>query len=141
GLGLLSASALVITGCAGNAEPETPSDDGGDKPAAADLTFKLGSLLPETGSLAFLGAPMLAGVELAVSQVNEADAGITIDLSSADEGDTDTKAYETSIETLKSEGITALVGAASSSVTKLIIDGNIGAGIVTVSPSNTSADF
>lgn len=140
GLGLLSASALVITGCAGNAEPESPADDG-EAPAAVDLTFKLGALLPETGSLAFLGAPMLAGVELAVSEVNEADAGVTIDLASADEGDTDTKAYETSIETLKSEGITALVGAASSSVTKLIIDGNIGAGIVTVSPSNTSADF
>lgn len=141
GIALTSVSALVITGCAGNTPDASPSDDGGDKPAAVDLTLKLGSLLPETGSLAFLGAPMEAGVELAVSQVNDADAGVTIDLSSADEGDTDTKAYETSIETLKSEGITALVGAASSSVTKLIIDGNIGAGIVTVSPSNTSADF
>ena len=34
-----------------------------------------------------------------------------------------------------------MVGAASSSVTKLILDGNAGAGIVTVSPSNTSAEF
>jgi branched-chain amino acid transport system substrate-binding protein len=141
GVALVSASALVMAGCAGSSDAKPSDGNTGDKPAAADLTLKLGSLLPETGTLAFLGAPMEAGVALAVDQVNKADAGVTIDLSQADEGDTDTKAYETSIEKLKSEGITALVGAASSSVTKLIIDGNIGAGILTVSPSNTSADF
>ncbi|WP_087130468.1 ABC transporter substrate-binding protein [Microbacterium esteraromaticum] len=138
---MISASALVISGCSSTPD-STPSDKpGGDKPAAVDLTLKLGSLLPVTGQLAFLGAPMEAGVQLAVSQINEADAGITIDLSQADEGDLDNKAYETSIAKLQSSGITAMVGAASSGVSKLILDGNVGAGIVTVSPSNTSADF
>src|SRR5690606_39653347 len=94
---------------------EEPTD-GGDKPAAVDLTLKLGSLLPVTGQLAFLGAPMEAGVQLAVSQINEADAGVTVDLSQADEGDLDNKAYETSVAKLQSSGITAMVGAASSSV-------------------------
>ncbi len=140
GIALVSATALIIAGCAGTPAAEEPTT-GGDKPAAVDVTLKLGSLLPKTGSLAFLGAPMEAGVQLAVSQVNEAKAGVTIELSQEDEGDTDTKAYETSIEKLRSGGVTALVGAASSSVTKLILDGNVGAGMVTVSPSNTSADF
>src|SRR5690606_12123256 len=72
---------------------------------------------------------------------NEADAGIQVELTTADEGDLDNKAYETSITTLQSAGITAMIGAASSSVTKLILDGNAGSGILTVSPSNTSADF
>ncbi|MGN7977287.1 ABC transporter substrate-binding protein [Microbacterium sp. 22195] len=139
GIALISASALVISGCASTPASEKPTD-GGKKPAA-DLTLKLGSLLPETGSLAFLGAPMEAGVQLAVDRVNEAKAGVTITLSTGDEGDTDTKAYETSITKLQSEGITAMIGAASSSVTKLILDGNVGAGILTVSPSNTSPDF
>src|SRR5690606_2247905 len=101
----------------------------------------LGSLLPSTGTLAFLGAPMEAVGQLAVSQVNEADAGIQIELTSGDEGDLDYKAYETSMTNLQSAGITAMVGAASSSVSKLILDGNAGAGILMVSPSNTSADF
>lgn len=142
GLALASASALVIAGCS-STPAETPTDNGGgeDKPAAVDLTLKLGSLLPTTGQLAFLGAPMEAGVQLAVSQINEADAGVTIELSQADEGDLDNKAYETSISKLQSAGITAMVGAASSSVSKLILDGNVGSGILTVSPSNTSADF
>lgn len=139
GIALLSASAIVLAGCAGTPE-STPSEGGGDKPAA-DLTLKLGSLLPATGSLSFLGAPMEAGVQLAVNQINEADAGVTIDLTTADEGDLDNKAYETSITNLQNADITAMVGAASSSVTKLILDGNAGAGILTVSPSNTSPDF
>ena len=142
GIALASASALVITGCA-SSTPEAETDEGTntERPADVDLTLKLGSLLPSTGTLSFLGAPMEAGVQLAVSQINEADTGIQVELTSEDEGDLDNKAYETSITNLQSAGITAMVGAASSSVTKLILDGNAGSGIVTVSPSNTSAEF
>ncbi|MCS3841808.1 MULTISPECIES: ABC transporter substrate-binding protein [unclassified Microbacterium] len=140
GIALVGASALVITGCSTPA-PESAEEPGGDRPAEVDLTLQLGSLLPSTGSLSFLGAPMEAGVQLAVSEINEAGAGITVELTTADEGDLDNKAYETSITNLQSAGITAMVGAASSSVTKLILDGNAGSGILTVSPSNTSADF
>ena len=140
-LALASASALVITGCANTSEPESNDDTNTERPADVDLTLQLGSLLPSTGTLAFLGAPMESGVQLAVSQINEADAGITVELTSDDEGDLDNKAYETSITNLQSAGVTAMVGAASSSVSKLILDGNAGSGILTVSPSNTSAEF
>ncbi|MCK2035943.1 ABC transporter substrate-binding protein [Microbacterium sp. SSW1-49] len=137
GIALLSASAVVVAGCS-----STPSDGGTDsgKPAA-DLTLKLGSLLPQTGSLAFLGPPMESGVGLAVQEVNEAKAGITIDLTAEDEGDTDTKAYETSITKLQGAGVSAIVGAAASGVSKLILDGNVSAGILQISASNTSPDF
>ncbi|MGV2982202.1 ABC transporter substrate-binding protein [Microbacterium sp. AGC85] len=141
GIALVGASALVITGCSTPAPESTEDTGGGDRPADVDLTLQLGSLLPSTGSLSFLGAPMEAGVQLAVSEINEAGAGITVELTSEDEGDLDNKAYETSITNLQSAGVTAMVGAASSSVTKLILDGNAGSGILTVSPSNTSADF
>ncbi|GGD74839.1 ABC transporter substrate-binding protein [Microbacterium murale] len=141
GIALVGASALVITGCSTPAPEATEDTGGGDRPAEVDLTLQLGSLLPSTGSLSFLGAPMEAGVQLAVSEINEAAAGITVELTSEDEGDLDNKAYETSITNLQSAGVTAMVGAASSSVTKLILDGNAGSGIFTVSPSNTSADF
>ena len=134
GIALISASAIVIAGCS-----STPSSESGgsDKPAA-DLTLKLGSLLPQTGSLAFLGPPMESGVGLAVQEVNEAAAGVTIDLTAEDEGDTDTKAYETSITKLQGAGVSAIVGAAASGVSKLILDGNVSAGILQISASNTS---
>lgn len=137
GIALISASAIVIAGCS-----STPSSESGgsDKPAA-DLTLKLGSLLPQTGSLAFLGPPMESGVGLAVQEVNDAAAGVTIDLTAEDEGDTDTKAYETSITKLQGAGVSAIVGAAASGVSKLILDGNVSAGILQISASNTSPDF
>jgi branched-chain amino acid transport system substrate-binding protein len=138
GIALVSASALVMSGCA-SSTPSDSGDDGG-KPAA-DLTLKLGSLLPQTGSLAFLGPPMESGVGLAVQEINEAKAGITIDLTAEDEGDTDTKAYETSITKLQGAGVSAIVGAAASGVSKLILDGNVAAGILQISASNTSPDF
>lgn len=136
---MISASALVIAGCS-STPSENPSGDDGGKPAA-DLTLKLGSLLPQTGSLAFLGPPMESGVGLAVKEINEADAGVTIELTAEDEGDTDTKAYETSITKLQGAGVTAMVGAAASGVSRLILDGNVSAGILQISASNTGPDF
>ena len=134
---LVSVSALVIAGCS-----STSSDSSGDGDTpAADLTLKLGSLLPQTGSLAFLGPPMESGVGLAVEEINEADAGITIELTAEDEGDTDTKAYETSITKLQGADVSAIIGAAASGVSKLILDGNVSAGILQISASNTSPDF
>ncbi|MFS0852813.1 ABC transporter substrate-binding protein [Microbacterium sp. 179-I 3D4 NHS] len=138
GIALLSASAIVVAGC--TSTPSEDSDGGGEQPAA-DLTLKLGSLLPQTGSLAFLGPPMESGSGLAVQEINEADAGITIDLTAEDEGDTDTKAYETSITKLQGAGVSAIVGAAASGVSKLILDGNVSSGILQISASNTSPDF
>lgn len=143
------ASALILAGCTAGgttgAGSEPSSSSGADASTDAgpreDLTLKLGALLPKTGSLAFLGPPMYAGFGLAVKEVNDAKAGITLDVTEADEGDLDTKAYETGISTLRSAGVTAMVGAASSSVSKLILDGNVSAGIMQISPSNTSPDF
>lgn len=139
GVALISATALVIAGCAGS--PNTSPSEGGGGESGAEMTLKLGSLLPQTGSLAFLGPPMEAGVGLAVQEINEAAAGITVEMLSEDEGDADTKAYETSITKLQNAGVSGIVGAAASGVSKLILDGNINAGIITISPSNTSPDF
>jgi len=139
GIALVSATALVIAGCASTPAAEKPTT-GGDKPAA-NVMLKMGSLLPSTGTLAFLDPPMEAGVQLAVKHVNDADLGVKIELSKGDEGDLDNKAYETSMAKLQSEDITTLVGAASSGVTKLIVDGNTSAGILAISPSNTGVAF
>src|SRR5689334_5138145 len=134
GVALLSATSLVLAACSSN----TPSsDEGASSPttqagSSGPLTLELGSLLPQTGSLAFLDAPMEGGVGLAVQEINEANAGITVNYTATDEGDTDTKAFETSIERIRSAGITAMVGAASSGVSKIILDGNIAAGMLTV---------
>jgi len=171
GFALIGAGALVLAGCSSDPGTSNGDDNGngnGNEPsgftfpidcdAAApkaytpeysssstgpgtDLVYKLGTALPVTGNLAFLGPPEIAGTEFAAAEVNAAGKGITIDLLQGDSGDTDNKAYETEIPRLLAEGATAIVGAASSGVSLQFIDQVIGAGAIQFSPANTSAAF
>lgn len=136
-IAIAAVSAVLLAGCAGGGAAEPTKSDA----PAEDLTLKIGSVLPQTGSLAFLGPPEEAGVLLAVNEVNEAAKGITIDFTPGDSGDADNKAFETTVPKLQNAGVSAMIGAAASGVTKLFLDSNVAAGIITFSPANTSPDF
>lgn len=138
GIAVAGVSALVLSGCAGANTGGTTTNAPSDTEA---LTLKIGTVLPQTGTLAFLGPPEEAGVGLAVKEINDAKKGITIDLTTGDSGDTDNKAFETTVPKLQNAGVSAMIGAASSGVTKLFLDSNVSAGIITFSPANTSPDF
>jgi branched-chain amino acid transport system substrate-binding protein len=136
GIAIVGASALVLSGCA------APAEDGGSSSGPAqDLSLKLGTALPVTGNLAFLGPPEIAGGEYAASEINAADLGIQIELVQGDSGDLDNKAYETEIPRLLGEDVKAILGAASSGVSLQFIDQVTGAGVIQFSPANTSAAF
>jgi branched-chain amino acid transport system substrate-binding protein len=128
---LLATSALVLSGCAA----------GGSGGPVGDLTLKIGTALPQTGNLAFLGPPEEAGVALAVKDVNDAAKGVTIEVTWGDSGDTDNKAYETEIPRLLDAGVSAILGAASSGTSLQFIDDVTGAGVIQFSPANTSAEL
>ena len=125
----LAAAALVLSGCA--------ATDGGN--AGGELSLKIGTALPQTGNLAFLGPPEEAGVALAIKEINEADKGIQVSVEWGDSGDTDNKAYETEIPRLLNAGVKAIIGAASSGTSLQFIDQVVGAGVIQFSPANTSA--
>jgi branched-chain amino acid transport system substrate-binding protein len=126
----LAAAALVLSGCAA-------TGDGGA--AGGELTLKIGTALPQTGNLAFLGPPEEAGVALAIKEINEADKGVQVEVTWGDSGDTDNKAYETEIPRLLNAGVNAIIGAASSGTSLQFIDQVVGAGVIQFSPANTSA--
>ncbi len=130
GIAILAASALVLSGCAAaEPRPEFPN-------------LRIGTALPVTGNLAFLGPPEIAGVMLAVADINAADAGIQIEVVYGDSGDPDNKAYETEIPRLLSQGISAVVGAAASGVSMQFIDQLVfEAEVIHYSPANTSPAF
>ncbi|MDH6237969.1 ABC transporter substrate-binding protein [Cryobacterium sp. CG_9.6] len=149
GIAMVGVSALMLTGCASGAST-TPTDtattaESGDaktvEAGTRDLTLKIGTLLPQSGGLAFLGPPEEAGVQLAVNDINDSDLGITVEVIKRDSGDTTTDTATTSVTDLLSQDVTAIVGAASSGVSKTVIDQITGAGVVHFSPANTSADF
>jgi branched-chain amino acid transport system substrate-binding protein len=130
----------------GGGATAAPTGNSGSVPAATtttDTPLKLGSLLPTTGSLAFLGPPEIAGVNLAVKQVNDAGGvlGKPIEVIHRDSGDTKTDIATQSVTNLLGQGVGAIIGAASSGVSKTVINQITGAGVVQFSPANTSPDF
>jgi branched-chain amino acid transport system substrate-binding protein len=133
---VLASAALVLSGC-------TAPGGGGDGGGKQDLSLKIGTALPQTGNLAFLGPPEEAGVAFAMSEINEAtaDTGLTVDVVYGDSGDTDNKAYETEIPRLLGENVSAILGAASSTTSLQFIDQVVGAGVIQFSPANTSDAF
>lgn len=136
GVAILGASALVLAGCAGGG-----GSGAGGNSGSGDLSLKIGTILPQTGTLAVLGPPEIAGVDAAVVDINDAKAGITIEAEQKDSGDTTTDIATQSAASLIADNVSAIIGAASSGVSKTFIDQVTQAGVVQISPANTSPDF
>ncbi len=146
---LAGATALTLVGCSGGGGG-TPSGGGTTAPAAnftkhtcadsatsADI-LKVGTLLPVTGTLAFLGPPEIAGVGLAVQDV--VDAGTKACTFETDSGDSNDMTVSTaSAAKLIGAKVSVVIGAASSSVSLNVVDQITKTPIVQISPANTAA--
>jgi branched-chain amino acid transport system substrate-binding protein len=123
----IAISGLLLAGC---------SSSGNDGSGA----LKIGSLLPETGSLAFLGPPEFAGVDLAIQDINAAGGVLGKDAEHlrGDSGDTSSDIAQQTVDAHIAAGVGAIIGAASSGVTLTVLDKIASAGIVQISPANTS---
>ncbi|MEV3979961.1 ABC transporter substrate-binding protein [Nonomuraea sp. NPDC049758] len=148
-LAVAAATSLALTACGGggsntatqSSQPAAPSSSA---PAAkGDGTLTIGTLLPQTGSLAFLGPPEFAGVDLAIKEINEAGGvlGKPVTKYDTDSGDTTTNIASQSVDKLLAQKADAIIGAASSSVSESVIDKITGAGVIHFSPANTSDKF
>jgi branched-chain amino acid transport system substrate-binding protein len=145
---VLGVAGLVLTACGSDDGDDTtaqPKDKSSSSAPAAkgDGTLKIGTLLPQTGSLAFLGPPEFAGVDLAIKDINDAGGvnGKQVEKVDSDSGDTSTDTASQSVDRLLSNNVDVIVGAASSSVSLSVIDKITGAGVLEISPANTSDEL
>ena len=144
---VLGVAGLVLTECGGDDGDTTaePKDNASSSAPAAkgDGTLKIGTLLPQTGSLAFLGPPEFAGVDLAAQDINDAGGvnGKPVEVTDSDSGDTSTDTASQSVDRLLSNDVDAIIGAASSSVSLSVIDKIVAAGVLEISPANTSDEL
>lgn len=155
---------LALTAC-GSGDDSSASENDSESPSASESggsstesftndkckagqtsadAFKVGGILPLTGNLAFLGPPEVAGVGLAVSDINAAggvnDAKACHDIQ--DSGDsTDMSVSTSSAGTLVAGKPSVVIGAASSSVSLNVVDTFADNKIVEVSPANTAVDL
>ena len=131
---VVAAAALALSGCASK----------GDSYAKGDGTLKFGGVLPLTGALAFLSPPEIAGVELAVQDINAAGGvlgkDVTWTVEDSSDGDHPEIAPASATKVL-GEGVDVVIGAAASGVTRLIIDQVTKAKTVQISMSNTAPDL
>ena len=146
---VLGVAALTLAACGGSesaSEATAPASEAASAAATAaagectTTTLTLGRLMPETGSLAFLGEPMITGIEMAVAEVNEAGGvnGADVTLVPGDEGDSTTDTASQTVDSQLSQGVTAIVGAAGSGMTLTVIDKVTSNGVMMISPSNTT---
>ena len=154
---LMAVVAMVAAACGDEAadEPEetpttqaptttqAPAAEEPDAPSATDGQLVIGTLLPVTGDLAFLGPPEVAGARLAVDDINAAGGvlGADVVLHEGDSGDTNQDIANPEVDRLLAMGVDAIIGAASSAVSKLVIDKITGNNVIHFSPANTSPDF
>jgi ABC-type branched-subunit amino acid transport system substrate-binding protein len=144
-----AATALVLSACGSEDEEPTASEDTSSEESEessfpeGDGTLTLGTLLPQTGDLAFLGPPEFAGVDLAVEEMNAAGGVLDNDVAKfdADSGDGTPDIAGAEVDKLFNQDVDAIIGAAASGVSVSVIDKITGAGVVHFSPANTAAGF
>jgi branched-chain amino acid transport system substrate-binding protein len=134
-LGLVAAVGLV--GCASLTPSPTGTSTSTTKPAADDVSVKLGALLPLTGASAAAGASTLAAVQLAVDEINSSDLGLSVELVEADAGSAGDGLTTAGAQSLVDAGVDAVIGPRSSSQSLEVYEMFADAGIVEVSPSST----
>lgn len=136
GLALAAVLSVGLAAC-------STSGDGGDGDGSAE-PLTIGTILPVTGSLAYLGPPEFAGVGLAVDEINAAGGvlGNEVVLESGDSGDSTDMSVSTNTATdLIGKGVDVAIGAASSSVSQNVVDQFTEAGVLQISPANTSTEL
>ena len=127
------ASEGASTAASSPAAPSAPAE-------CANDTLKLGTLLPATGDLAFLGPPMFAAVDVAVAEIDGAGGvlGKPVVLDIGDSGDTSTDVASQTVDAQLAKGIQVILGVASSGVSLTVIDKITGNGVLQISPANTA---
>jgi len=137
GGGAAASPSSTATAGVADCEPETPPE------ATGDGVLTIGSVLPQTGNLAQLGPPEFAGIEVAVAEINENGGynGQDVAYIEGDSGDAQTDIASQTASRLISGGADAIIGAASSGVSFTILDQITGAGVLQLSPANTSPDL
>ena len=152
---VLGAASLVLAACGGSSSTSesssaapasssaAPSSSSAEPEPSTDCKntqLKIGTLLPATGDLAFLGPPEFAGVDLAVSEIDAAGGvlGQPVVNEFGDSGDTKTDLASQTVDSHLSKGVQVIIGAASSGVNFTVIDKITSNGVLQISPANTA---
>ena len=153
---VLATASLALTTCGGNSNSSEKAAGGNESASSTPTTatsspasskgngvLTIGTLLPQTGDLAFLGPPEFAGVDAAVADINAAGGvlGKPVQQKKADSGDGTPDIAGAQVDKLLSANADVVIGAAASGVSLSVINKITDAGVAEFSPANTSPAF
>ncbi len=131
---------LTLASCAPEPKPvqHTP------KPTAVapsgDGILRIGTLFPTTGAASYIGAAQVAGVEVAIKEINQAGGvlGKPVEVLHRDSGDASTTTAETSFADLIAKKTDVIVGPSSSVLALRLVPKIVGAKVAMISPAATA---
>lgn len=140
-LALMASAALVLSACSSNGGDTAPA--GGDETTAdsASDTLRIGTLLPQTGSLEHLIYGPQAAVKLAVSEINDAGGvlgnPVEVVVEANEHDPTDPTIMNKSVDEIIKADPAFVLGAMGTGNTNAAMPKITEAGILMGSPSNT----
>lgn len=135
---LATAVVLALSACTAGQPMPTPTPTIPLAPTG-DGVLRIGTLVPTSGTFAFLGAAQVAGVEIAVREINEAGGvnGVPVEVVNRDSGDAGTQTAEASFADLVAQGVDVVVGPTSSVLAQRLLPLALQARIPMISPAAT----
>lgn len=135
-LGLLALAGL-LAGCTSAPPPAPTRTPSATVRPSGDGRFTIGTLLPATGSGAYLAAPIVAAVKVAVTDVNAAGGvnGKPVAWIPLDSGDASTSTAETSFAALVKDHVDVVIGPTSSAIAQRLLGPAQKAGVPLISPA------
>lgn len=133
-----AAVGALLVGCAAPEPMPTPTPTETFVPTG-DGVLRIGSIIPTTGTYAFLGAAQVAGIEIAVKEINDAGGigGVPVEVLHRDSGDASGTKAEESLADLVAKEVDVIVGPTSSVIAERLIPLAAAEKITMISPAAT----
>lgn len=133
----LVGAVAVLTACATQAMP-TPTPTASPTPLG-DGVLRIGTILPRSGTVSFIGPAQVAGVNAAIREINAAGGvdGVPVEVLNRDSGDAGSEKAEESFDDLVSRGVDVVIGPSSSVLAQRLLPKAEEAGVVLISPAAT----
>ncbi|GAB3818907.1 ABC transporter substrate-binding protein [Micromonospora zhanjiangensis] len=122
------------------APPPAKKQQGGKNDKKDGSPLKIGGLLPQTGDLAFAYPPMKTAADLAIKDINAAGGalGDPVQWVDGDDG-TNPAVAKATVAKHVGAGVSVIIGAAASGISRAVLPDVVAAGLIMFSPSNTDA--
>lgn len=139
-LALLLALCMVFALAACGSGGDDAADDTGGNSSGDTIT--IGMIAPMTGTNAAYGNSMLEGVQMTIDEINEAGGilGMQVELDYRDDQGDATQA-QNAFNALIAEGVTLIIGSATSGATSALTSLANEEGVVLITPSATADDI